>query len=475
METTSGKAGASPRWGMASLSLAMLLASLGTSIANVALPELSRRFGASFQQVQWVVLAYLLTVTALIVGAGRLGDLLGRRRLLLSGMALFAAASLLAAWSPWFGGLVAARAVQGAGAAVMMALSMAFVVDVAPRDAIGRAMGWLGTMSAVGTALGPSLGGALIAACGWRSIFLLQAALGAAAFALARRCLPEAARPARGRLGGFDLAGTALLALAASAYALAMTAGHGRFGALNAALLAAALCGGALFVWRQRRAAAEPLLRLEMMRDPALSGGMAMSALVAAVMMVTMVAGPFYLARTLGLGMAAVGLALSAGPLVSALSGLPAGAAVDRFGAQGVMRAGLAAMLAGAAALSLSPPAWGVPGYLAPLLLLTVGYAQFQAANNTQVMAGSDASRRGLVAGLLNLARNLGLVTGAAAMGAVFAAATGTDQLATAAPEAVARGMHVVFAAAAGLIALALAISLGGARRQALAAAAGDR
>ncbi|WP_434629207.1 MFS transporter [Chromobacterium sp. CV08] len=470
MEKTSDNAGASPRWGMASLSLAMLLASLGTSIANVALPELSRRFDAPFRQVQWVVLAYLLAVTALIVGAGRLGDLMGRRRLLLSGMAMFAAASLLAACSS-FGGLVAARAVQGAGAAVMMALSMAFVADVAPKDAIGRAMGWLGTMSAVGTALGPSLGGALIAAAGWRSIFLLQAVSGAATFALARRCLPDTARPARGG-SGFDLAGTALLALAASAYALAMTAGHGRFGALNAALLAAALAGGALFVWWEGRVAA-PLLRLQMMRDPTLSGGMAMSALVAAVMMVTMVAGPFYLARTLGLGTAAVGLALSAGPLVSALSGLPAGAAVDRFGAPGVMRAGLAAMLAGAAALSLIPPAWGVPAYLAPLLLLTVGYAQFQAANNTQVMAGGGADRRGLVAGLLNLARNLGLVTGAAAMGALFAAAAGTDQLATAAPEAVARGMHVVFAAAAGLIALALAISLG--RTPPLAAAACDR
>ncbi|UTH74677.1 MFS transporter [Chromobacterium sp. IIBBL 290-4] len=448
-----------PRGGMAALSLAMLLASLGTSIANVALPALSLRFSVSFQQVQWVVLAYLLASTALIVGAGRLGDLMGRRRLLLGGLLLFAAASLAAGLAA-FPLLVATRAAQGLGAAVMMALSMAFVADILPQERIGRAMGWLGTMSAVGTALGPSLGGAMIAAWGWRSIFFLLAALAAAAWALACHSLPEdeGSRP-RGK-AGFDQAGTALLALATASYALAMTTGRGHFGAQNAAWLAAALAGGAAFVWRQRRAAS-PLLRLDMLRDPGLSGGMAMSGLVAAVMMATLVVGPFYLARGLGLNMAEVGLVMSAGPALSALSGLPAGMAVDRFGARGMALAGLLAMLGGAVALSLTPAGWGVPGYLAALLMLTAGYAQFQAANNTQVMASSGANGRGLVSGLLNLARNLGLLTGAGAMGTVFAAAAGTDKLATAAPEAIARGMHAAFAVSAGLIALAVLIALG--------------
>ncbi|QEL54505.1 MFS transporter [Chromobacterium paludis] len=472
MEDISNHGGASPLGRMASLSLAVLLAALGTSIANVALPTLSLRFGVSFQQVQWVVLAYLLASTALIVGAGRLGDLLGRRRLLLGGLLLFAAASLAAGLAS-FPALIAARAAQGLGAAVMMALSMAFVADILPRERIGRAMGWLGAMSAVGTALGPSLGGALVAALGWRSIFFLLAALAVLAYALARRSLPEMGHVASRGTGGFDRPGTVLLALAATAYAMAMTTGRGHFGALNAAWLAAALAGGMLFIWRQRRAEA-PLLRLDMLRDPTLSGGMAMSGLVATVMMATLVVGPFYLARGLGLGTAAVGLAMSAGPLLSALSGLPAGAAVDRFGARGMALTGLLAMLGGAVALSLTPAARGVPGYIAALLLLTVGYAQFQAANNTQVMAGSGADKRGLVSGLLNLARNLGLLSGAGAMGAVFAAAAGTDKLATAAPDAVAHGMHAAFAVAAGLIALALAIALS-AWRAPTNAAAGRR
>src|SRR5690606_24352698 len=140
----------------------MLLASLGTSIANVALPAFADAFDASFQHIQWVVLAYLLAITTLIVGAGRLGDLTGRRRLLLAGIALFTLASVLCGLAPTLWLLIAARAGQGAGAAIMMALTMAFVAETVPKEWTGTAMGLLGTMSAVGTALGPSLGGILI-------------------------------------------------------------------------------------------------------------------------------------------------------------------------------------------------------------------------------------------------------------------------------------------------------------------------
>jgi len=123
----------SVRWVLASLSLSMLLSSLGTSIANVGLPTLAQVFNASFQQVQWIVLAYLLAITTLIVSAGRLGDLIGRRRLLLAGIALFTAASALCGAAPTLWLLIAARAVQGLGAAIMMALTMAFVGETVPK------------------------------------------------------------------------------------------------------------------------------------------------------------------------------------------------------------------------------------------------------------------------------------------------------------------------------------------------------
>ncbi len=452
---TADTAAPSSRLALASLSLAMLLASLGISIANVALPTLAGAFGASFQATQWVVLAYLLAITALVVGAGRLGDILGRRRLLLAGLAIYTAGSLASGLAPSLAVLVAARAVQGVGAAILMALTMAFVGEIVPKQKTGSAMGLLGTMSAVGTALGPSLGGVLIAAFGWRSIFLVSVPLGILALVFAYRALPaDQARPTtRPR---FDHLGTLLLALTLVAYALAMTLGRCSFGALNIALLMVAAVGGGAFVYAQRRTSS-PLLQLATFRDAELRAGFATSALVSTVVMTTLVVGPFYLARALGLDAATVGLVMSAGPIVAALTGIPAGRIVDRFGTQRMIVAGLVAMMAGCSALASMPMAFGIAGYVVPLVVTTAGYALFQAANNTAVMADVPGGQRGVISGVLNLSRNLGLVTGTAAMGAVFAFAAG--DIATANPDAVSTGMRVTFAVAAMLIVAAILIA----------------
>ena len=447
------------RWALAGLSLSMLLSSLGISSANVALPTLVQAFNASFQHVQWIVLAYLLAITTLIVGAGRLGDIIGRRRLLLAGLILFTLASALCALAPTLGLLIAARAAQGAGAAVMMALTMAFVGETVPKEKTGSAMGLLGTMSAIGTALGPSLGGFLIAGPGWRAIFFINVPLGIVAFALAYRALPVDRGPKTDR-AGFDAIGMLLLALTLGAYALAMTLGRGSFGVLNIALLLAAVVGAGLFVRVEARAAS-PLIALATFRDGVLSAGLATSALVSAVMMATLVVGPFYLSAALGLDAGVVGLVLSAGPLVAALTGVPAGRIADRFGAQRVIILGLIAVAAGSSLLSILPPTLGIAGYIAPLVVMTSGYALFQTANNTAVMTDIGPNRRGVVSGMLNLSRNLGLVTGASALGAVFALASAATDIATARPDAVAAGMRITFAVSAVLIVVALAIAVG--------------
>ena len=448
------------RWAVASLSMSVLLSSLGTSIANIALPTLAQAFGASFQEVQWVVLAYLLAITTLIVSAGRLGDVVGRRRLLLAGIVLFTIASVLCAVAPTLWLLVAARAVQGLGAAAMMALTLAFVVDAVPKEATGRAMGLLGTMSAVGTALGPSLGGLLISALGWRAIFWINLPLGVMAFVLAHRYLPVAVqRPGQGRVS-FDMTGTVMLALTLAAYALAMTLGRGSFGLLNVALLVAVALGIAAFVQVERKAQA-PLIRLAMFRDPMLSASLATSVIVMTVMMATLVVGPFYLSRALGLPAAMVGLAVSVGPVVAALMGVPAGRLVDRFGAPAVSMGGLGCVATACLLLASLPAALGVPGYVVPLAVLTSGFSLFQTANNTAVMVGVAADQRGLVSGMLNLARNLGLITGAAVMGAVFAMASGAVDPAGANAAAVAVGMRMTFVVAAVCGAGAAAIAHG--------------
>ena len=270
-------------------------------------------------------------------------------------------------------------------------------------------MGLLGTMSAVGTALGPSLGGLLIAGFGWPAIFLGNVPLGVLALVLAYRSLPADGRRPTAGPAGFDYPGTLLLVWTLGTYAMAMTIGADRDGRLNRR---AAGRGrrrpGPLRPRRgEGRVAADPVAIL---RDPGLDAGLITSALVSTVMMTTLVVGPFYLAQTLGLDPAALGLVMSAGPLVAALVGTPAGRAVDRFGRHphGRRRADRVRWPA-PSAWPRPPSGWGVPGYLAPLVVLTAGYALFQAANNTAVMAGASANDRGLVSGMANLSRNLGL------------------------------------------------------------------
>lgn len=158
---------------MATLAGSILLASLGISITTVALPTLARAFEASMQHVQWVVLAYLLSLTATIVSAGRMGDLYGNRRVLVTGLALFSLASVVCVAAPSLGWLIAGRAVQGVAAAILMSLPLSLAKGLIAKERMGAAMGLLGTMSAIGTALGPSLGGVLIDALGWRSAFAL--------------------------------------------------------------------------------------------------------------------------------------------------------------------------------------------------------------------------------------------------------------------------------------------------------------
>lgn len=437
------------RWALTSLALSMLMPSLDTSIANAGLPTLAAAFEATFQQVQWIVLAYLLAITTLIVSVGRLGDGFGRRRLLLIGIGIFTVASLSCALAPGLGWLIGARAVQGVGAAIMFALTVALVTDAVPKARAGSAMGLLATMSATGTTLGPSLGGWLMAQVGWQSIFVLNVPLGLLNAWLVYRYLP-ADRTARTAVA-FDYLGSGVLVLTLAAYALAMT-----LEGFTLAMLLVSLCGAALFVVVEMKVRA-PLIRLSLFADPRLSGSLALTLLVTTVMMTTLVVGPFYLSRGLGLSSAMVGLALSVGPLLSALSGVPAGRLVDRFGARRVVPGALLGMVGGCGLLASLPMSFGLPAYLLAVAVVAISYALFQAANNTGLMAGVGQDQRGVVSAMLGLSRNLGLITGAAAMGAVFALVTRDPTQAQA--GVIASGLHSTFAVATALMVMALIIS----------------
>lgn len=385
----------------AALALCMLLASLGTSIANIALPTLAAAFSAPFSQVQAVVTVYLAALTISVLIAGRLGDKWGLKTMLMVGLGLFIVASLLCALaaSLWF--LTAARALQGAGAAFLMTLSMALMRQAAGKERIGRAMGLLGTTSALGTALGPSFGGLLIAWAGWRGIFWAQLPIACLALLLIFIVLPA------------DL---------------------------------------------RSRSEVQVGLRSALARR--LAPWLLVNLLVAAVMMTTLVVGPFYLSIALGLKTAAVGFVMAIGPVISIFCGVPSGRLVDGWGTRRTLNMGLILLAAGAFMLAYLPNQIGIIGYVLSVMVLTPGYQLFQAANNTAALLDVMPGQQGTVSGLLSLARNMGLIAGAAAMGSVFAFGAGTEDFVHASASAIAGAMRYTFLLAGVMMAGAIAIVL---------------
>lgn len=384
------------------LALAMLLASLGTSIANIALPTLVEAFSAPFAQVQAVVVAYLAALTISVVIAGRLGDRYGLKPALVGGLTVFAAASLLCAVAPNLWLLIGARTLQGIGAAFLMTLAMALMRQTAGEARVGRAMGLLGTVSALGTALGPSLGGLLIPVMGWPGVFWVQVPLAVLALVLSVTKLPDESAKGKGRSAS---------------------------------------------LWS--------------MMDGSLAPSLAVNMLVAAVMMTTLVVGPFYLSLGLGLEAKQVGFIMAAGPAIAIFSGVPSGRLVDVWGSGRVLAIGLILLTAGALLLAFVPNMMGVIGYLLSIIVLTPGYQLFQAANNTAALADVPKDRRGTVSGALNLSRNVGLIAGASLMGAIFASGVGTREFTSATASDIAAGMRLTFLLASAMMLVAIGITFG--------------
>ena len=399
--------------------------------------------GGGSRDAQWVVIAYLLSVTTLVIVMGKLGDAFGRRQLLLTGIGLFGFSSIAAMLSTELWQVVALRGLQGVGAAAMMALTMAAVGDMVPKERTGSAMGLLATVSAVGTALGPSIGGAVLSVFGWPGVFGVMGT-GAMASWVSGYVLFLRDRQ-HGSSFRLDIRGMVILAATLAAYALASTVDFTPL--VAAALWSGAALGIGLFIAVEMRSSA-PLVDLRLLAEPAISVGLTSLAVVSAILMSTLVVGPFFLSQTLHLSPLDVGLVVSVGPTVTAIVGVPAGRLVDRLGATRVALLGLVVLLGGTMSMAGLPAAIGTWGYIASIAMITTGYSLFQTSANTAIMARGGPGRRGVVAALLALARNIGLITGASAMGAIFAGAAASTDGGT--------GLAVTFAVSSALAAAAI-------------------
>jgi MFS family permease len=319
-------------------------------------------------------------------------------------------------------------------------------------------MGLLATMSAVGTASGTPLGGLLTTMFGWRSVFLVNLPLGIVALVLVFMFVPSARATPMASGARFDLVGTILLAGTLTAYALAMTVGDAAAGQAGMWLLAAAVAGTAVFVFSQARVP-WPLIRLTAFRDPDLGAGLFNNIVIMMAATMSSLVGPFYLSGAIGLNAALVGLVMAIGPVTAVLGSVAMGRVVDRFGTSRIVFAGLVLAAAGLLVVTILPAGYGLAGFIVGLAVFSLGYIAFVVANNTAIMSGAGPGDRGVVSGMLNLARNLGSITAAAALGALFARASGTADVALAAPAALIRGTRVTFAASAAIIAVSIAIT----------------
>ena len=447
-----------PLLAIVALSGAMLLASMAVSITTIALPALSRAMEAPVSAVQWVVLIYLLSVTVTIVLAGRCADLFGHRFILLTGLTIFTVSSVLCALAPNLAMLIAARALQGVGGAILMALPVSVIRGMVAGERTGTAMGLLASMSAVGTALGPAVGGLLIAGFGWRSAFILLALSGLIVLGLAVKAIPASEQTHKSSRS-LDLSGALLLAVVLFLYAV-MTSGQQN--GMNWGLsltVPAVLFALMLFIIVEIRSSS-PLVPLQVLRNPAISASLITNGLISSVMMAMLVVGPFFLSFGLLLGEAQTGLVVAVGPVVAALAGIPAGRITDRFGVKSILVAGLSAMSVALICMALLPVRLGTAGYIVSLMMLTPCFQLFLTANNTAIMLAAPEEQRGILSGLLGLSRNLGFMTGASVMATIFIAALGQEDLIHAAVNSVSFAFTVTLLTAAGLALISLIITL---------------
>ncbi|MFF5476674.1 MFS transporter [Streptomyces sp. NPDC012935] len=423
-----------------------LMTILDGNIVTVAMPAIQSDLGFSGPGLAWVVNAYLIPFGGLLLLVGRLGDLIGRKRMFTAGLAVFTAASVLCGVASEQGMLIAARALQGVGGAMTSAVVLGMLVALFPEPREqARAIAVFSAVGAAGGALGTFLGGALTEALNWHWIFLINLPIGIVAWLAALRVL----EPDRGAgLGkGADYPGAALVtgALMLTVYVIV---GAGERGLTATVLLAAlALTLFVAFTLRQARAV-RPLLRLRLFGSRLLSGANAVQILMIATMYGFQFIGALYLQRVLGYGELLTGTAFLPAPIAIGVLMLGLSArTVDRYGAYRVLLAGLALIVAGMALLSRAPVDGSyLTDVLPPLLLLATGFAAAMPALTGLAMSGAREEDAGLASGLFNTTQVVGGSLGLAVLSVLAAGRTdGLREHGTQLVTATAAGYQLAF------------------------------
>lgn len=438
------------------IGLGTLVVPLDT-MGNVAFPAMIAHFGVPTASVQWLVICYMLAQSSLMLVFGRLGDLLGYRRIFLLGTAWSAGAFLFCALAPSFPWLLAGRGLQGIGAGLLLSCGPALATQLYPEAMRARVLGWYTMMFAFGGALGPAIAGMLMAEWGWVAVFALRVPMSLLAFACAWSLPAVAAQARRER---FDAAGALLLSLGLGALLLALAELRGGL-ALPALLASAGVLGLAFYV---RRRAAPPIIDVALFRLPGFGFLTLASIGVNLAGFAVLLLVPFYLARFAALPIAQAGLLLALAPLGTTLAAPLAGRLAERVASRRLMLAGMVATALGLlAVIATTGPAPRLGALAAALVVQGLGLGVFQVAYFDVVTATLPLAARGVAGSLGLLTRTIGVVTGASLLILTF---QGLRERALAqalpAPDAFLTGFHAALLLAA---TLPLALALGLRRR----------
>jgi len=452
------------RWiALVVLCAGMLMVILDQTIVNVALPSIQADLGFTQSGLAWVVNAYLIAFGGLLLLAGRVGDLVGRRSVFLAGLAVFTAASLLCGFAQSQAMLIGARFVQGLGGALTSAVILGMIVTLfpAPRER-ARAIGVYSFVASAGASIGLLAGGALTEAINWHWIFFVNVPIGVATALAARRLLDR--DKGLGLARGADVAGAVLVtgALMLAVYTIVGAADHGWGSAHTLGLGAAAAGLLAAFVVREARAAS-PLVPLRVFRSRTLTAANLIQMLMVAGLFGMFFLGALYLQRVLGFDALEVGLAfLPVALTIGAMSLAVSPRLILRFGALPTLLPGLLLIAAGLVLFQRAPVDGDyVRDLLGVMLLLGLGAGLSFPALMTLAMAGAGPSDAGLASGLVNTTQQVGGALGLAVL-ATLATTRTEGRLADGAPAAAALtdGYHLAFALGAGLVVAAVALAV---------------
>jgi EmrB/QacA subfamily drug resistance transporter len=435
---------------------------LDGSIVTVALPAIQRDLGFSPANLTWTVNAYMIAFGGLLLLAGRLGDLIGRKRMFIAGLTLFTAASLLCGVSTVKEMLIAARFVQGIGGAMASAVSLGMIVTLFPEPRErGKAIGAFSFVGAAGASIGQVLGGVLTQAINWHWIFFINLPIGLAAAVLAVRVL-ESDR-GLGLGVGADALGAFLVTagLMLGVYTIVDTNryGWGSAHTLGFAVLAAVLL--AAFVVRQATAA-NPLLPLRMFGSRNVSGANLIQVLMVSALFGSQILIALYMQNVLGYGAAGTGLAMLPAAVMIGTVSLAFSARLNaRFGERNVLLAGLALLVAALGLFTRLPVDTAYVVNLLPPMLLLGGFGLAISALTALGMSGAGASDAGVASGLFNTTQQVGGALGVAVLSTLATTRT-TGLLADghSAASALAGGFHLAFGIGAGLIVAAIILAV---------------